>query len=430
MLSLDGELDYTHIDTARKALHRVVLMRNERLALDLRGLTFMDTTGVRFVLQALHRAEECAAGFALIRGPYEVQHVLELVGLTDQLRIVADPSELGPPRGQQAACPAVPPDPPAAVPRRPRPARDLLGAIGTTPLVELEHLAPPGGARLWAKLESLNPTGSVTDRVARALIEDAEARDAIGPGKTILEATTGNTGISLAMICARKGYPLTVVMPDNVTLEHAQMLQMYGAEIVHSPGHRGAHGAVAMARAMADADRSYHMAYQYGNPANPLAHYQGTGPEILREIGDVAAFVAGLGTGGTITGTGRRLREELGPSVKLVAAEPVPGALVHGLRNLEDGFVPPVLDISLLDRRISVSNGDAILWTRRLLEEEGIFAGVSTGAIACVAVRIASELDRGNVVFVVCDDGWKYLSSGVHTRPLDDLKEIESTSWW
>ena len=427
---MDGELDFTHVDAARKALHGLVLMRRGRLALDLRALTFMDTTGVRLILQALHRAEDCGADFALVRGPYEVQHVLELVGLTDQLRIVAEPSELEPPRAPRAAVATVPPSAPTAVPRPPRRGADLLGAIGDTPVVELKRLAPANGVRLWAKLESLNPTGSVKDRVARALIEDAEARDAIRPGQTILEPTSGNTGISLAMLCARKGYPLKVVMPDNVTPERTQVLRMHGAEIVYSPGHRGSNGAVAMARAMAKADPTYYMPDQYGNRANPLAHYNGTGVEILRQVGDVAAFVAGLGTGGTLMGTGRRLREELGPGVKLVAVEPTPGELVHGLRSLDDGFIPPILDISLLDRKIMVSSHDAIQWTRRLMAEEGIFAGVSSGATASIAVRIARELDGGNVVFMVCDDGWKYFSSGVYTRPAEDVTGVESTTWW
>jgi [CysO sulfur-carrier protein]-thiocarboxylate-dependent cysteine synthase len=393
----------------------------------------MDTTGVRLVLQALHRAEESGAEFALIRGPYEVQHVLELVGLTEQLRIVAEPCGLERLSRPVPVRPITPPSVPVSAPARDRVrpgAADLLGAIGNTPLVELTHLAPGSRVRLWAKLESLNPTGSVKDRVAKALIEDAEARDAIRPGQTILEPTSGNTGISLAMICARKGYPLKVVMPDNVTPERTQILRMYGAEIAYSPGDRGSNGAVETALAMAAEDPGYYVPYQYGNAANPLTHYTGTGPEILSEIGSVAAFVAGLGTGGTLMGTGRRLREELGSAVKLVAVEPMPGELVQGLRSLDDGFIPPIIDLSLLDRKIFVSNHDAIAWTRRLLDEEGIFAGVSSGAIASVAVRIARELDGGNVVFMICDDGWKYFSSGLYTRPLDQVVGVDSTAWW
>jgi cysteine synthase B len=308
---------------------------------------------------------------------------------------------------------------------------DLVQAIGNTPLVELKRLSPKPGVRIWAKLESRNPTGSVKDRVARAMIEDAEARGLIAPGQTILEPTSGNTGISLALICARKGYPLKVVMPANVTPERTQLLQMYGAQIVTSPGEQGSNGAVAMALDMAAADSSYFMPYQYGNPANPRAHYEGTGPEILEELdGDIAAFVAGLGTGGTLMGNGRRFKEELGDRVKIVAAEPMQGEPVQGLRSLDDGFIPPILDLALLDRKIFVTNRDAILWTRRLLDEEGLFAGVSSGAIASIAVRIGAELDEGNVVFVVCDDGWKYLSSGIYTRPVDEIEGLETTVWW
>jgi cysteine synthase B len=419
---------------ARKALQGLAELRRGRLALDLRGLTFMDTTGVRLVLQAMHRAESSGADFAIIRGPYEVHHVLELVGLTDQIRVVEEPGRLEPPAHRRAVAMAPPTALAPAAPRARGAARrqpgDLVQAIGDTPLVELKHLAPTTGARIWAKLESANPTGSVKDRVARALIEDAEARDAIRPGQTILEPTSGNTGISLAMICARRGYPLKVVMPDNVTPERTHILRMYGADIVYSPGDQGSNGAVAMARAMAEADDSYYMPYQYGNAANPSAHYHGTAVEILRDLGEVAAFVAGLGTGGTLMGTGRRLREELGPAVKIVAAEPMPGELVQGLRSLEDGFIPPIIDLSVLSRKIFVSNGDAITWTRRLLDEEGIFAGVSSGAIASIAVRIAQELDGGNVVFMICDDGWKYLSSGLYTRPLEEVVGVDSTAWW
>src|SRR5689334_12654784 len=308
---------------------------------------------------------------------------------------------------------------------------DIVEAIGNTPLVELKRRSPKPGVRIYVKLESVNPTGSVKDRVARALIEDAEEKGAIAPGQTILEPTSGNTGISLAMICSRKGYPLKVVMPDNVTPERTQLLRMYGAEIVYSPGDQGSNGAVAMALEMAESDPSYYMPYQYGNQANPLAHYHGTAPEILEELdGDVTAFVAGLGTGGTLMGNGRRLKEELGDQVKIVAAEPKQGEPVQGLRSLDDGFIPPIIDLSVLDRKIFVTNHDAIVWTRRLLAEEGVFAGVSSGAIASIAVRIAGELDEGNVVFLVADDGWKYLSSGIYTKPVEEIADLESTVWW
>jgi cysteine synthase len=308
---------------------------------------------------------------------------------------------------------------------------DIVQAIGNTPLVELKRLSPKPGVRIWAKLESFNPTGSVKDRVARALIEDAEEKGAIRPGTTILEPTSGNTGIALAMIARRKGYKLKVVMPDNVTPERTQLLTMYGAEIVYSPGNQGSNGAVAMALAMAEADPAYYMPYQYGNPANPDAHYHGTAVEILDELdGEVDAFVAGLGTGGTLMGNGRRFKEELGDRVKIVAAEPMQGEPVQGLRSLDDGFIPPIIDLSLLDRKIFVTNHDAIVWTRRLLDEEGLFAGVSSGAIASIAVRIAGEMDEGNVVFIVCDDGWKYLSSGIYTLPVDEVANLDSTVWW
>src|SRR5436305_3556399 len=262
------------------------------------------------------------------------------------------------------------------------------------------------------------------------MIEDAEAQGAIAPGQTILEPTSGNTGISLAMICSRKGYPLKVVMPDNVTEERTQLLRMYGAEIVYSPGEQGSNGAVAMALDMAQADPSFYMPYQYGNEANPRAHYDGTAVEILEELDEVTAFVAGLGTGGTLMGNGRRFKEE-NPDTKIVAAEPLQGEEVQGLRSLEDGFIPPIIDLTLLDRKIFVSNRDAVIWTKRLLDEEGLFVGVSTGAIAAIAVRVANEIDDGNVVFVSPDDGWKYLSSGVYTKPLEELEEaIEKASFW
>ncbi|MFL5842298.1 MAG: PLP-dependent cysteine synthase family protein [Thermoleophilaceae bacterium] len=307
---------------------------------------------------------------------------------------------------------------------------DIVESIGNTPLVELKRLSPKAGVRIYVKLESYNPTGSVKDRVARSMIEDAEERGAIAPGQTILEPTSGNTGISLAMICGRKGYPLKVVMPDNVTAERTQLLQMYGAEIVYSPGEQGSNGAVALALEMAEADSSYYMPYQYGNPANPQAHYNGTSLEILEELDDVAAFVAGLGTGGTLMGNGRRFKEE-NPETKIIAAEPLQGETVQGLRSLEDGFIPPIIDLSLLDRKIFVSNYDAVVWTKKLLAEEGIFVGVSTGAVAAIAVRVANEIDEGNVVFIAPDDGWKYLSSGVYTKPLEELEDtIERASFW
>ncbi len=305
---------------------------------------------------------------------------------------------------------------------------DIVASIGNTPLVELPTLAPKPGVHIYAKLEGRNPTGSVKDRVAKSMIERAEAEGAIEPGQTILEPTSGNTGISLAMICGRKGYPLKVVMPDNVTKERTQLLEMYGAEIVYSEGAKGSNGAVEVALEMAE-DSRYYMPYQYGNEANPLAHYNGTALEILEELDEVAAFVGGLGTGGTLMGNGRRLKEA-NPETLIVAAEPMQGEEVHGLRSLDDGFIPPIIDISLFDRKIMVSNRDAIVWTRKLLDEEGVFAGVSAGAIARIAVRIGESLDSGNVVFLIPDDGWKYLSSGVYTKPVDEIENLESTVWW
>jgi cysteine synthase len=305
---------------------------------------------------------------------------------------------------------------------------NIVESIGNTPLVELPRLSPKPDVRIYAKLEGHNPTGSVKDRVAKSMIEAAEAEGAIEPGHTILEPTSGNTGIALAMICRRKGYPLKVVMPDNVTEERTQLLRMYGAEIVYSEGAKGSNGAVEVALEMS-ADPSFHMPYQYGNEANPLAHYNGTAVEILEELGEVTAFVGGLGTGGTLMGNGRRLKEA-NPETLIVAAEPMQGELVQGLRSLDDGFIPPIIDIAMFDRKIMVSNRDAIVWTKKLLEEEGVFAGVSGGAIAAIASRIGGELESGNVVFLIPDDGWKYLSSGVYTKPIEEIENLDSTVWW
>jgi cysteine synthase len=305
---------------------------------------------------------------------------------------------------------------------------NIVESIGNTPLVELPRLTPNPDVRIYAKLEGHNPTGSVKDRVAKSMIEAAEADGLIQPGQTILEPTSGNTGIALAMICSRKGYKLKVVMPDNVTAERAQLLTMYGAEIVYSEGAKGSNGAVEVALEMAQ-DSRYYMPYQYGNEANPNAHYHGTAVEILEELDEVTAFVGGLGTGGTLMGNGRRLKEE-NPDTLIVAAEPMQGELVDGLRSLDDGFIPPIIDITLLDRKIMVSNRDAIVWTRKLLHEEGVFAGVSSGAIARIAARIAGELESGNVVFLIPDDGWKYLSSGVYTKPIEEIENLDSTVWW
>ena len=283
--------------------------------------------------------------------------------------------------------------------------------------------------RIFAKLEGHNPTGSVKDRVANSMIEAAEAEGAIEPGQTILEPTSGNTGISLAMICRRKGYPLKVVMPDNVTEERTQLLQMYGAEIVYSEGAKGSNGAVEVALEMAERPAATTCPTSTATRPTRAPTTTAPRPEILEELDEVTAFVGGLGTGGTLMGNGRRLKED-NPETQIVAAEPMQGELVQGLRSLDDGFIPPIIDLSLLDRKIMVSNRDAIVWTKKLLDEEGIFAGVSSGAIAAIAVRIAGELDEGNVVFLIPDDGWKYLSSGVYTKPVEELEGIDSTVWW
>jgi cysteine synthase len=312
----------------------------------------------------------------------------------------------------------------------PEAAPNLLDAIGQTPMVELRRLAAPGGARLFAKLEGANPTGSVKDRIAREMIEEALASGVLTPGQTVLEPSSGNTGISLAMIGRVLGHPVRIVLPDNTTAEREQLLRLYGAEIVHSPGAEGSNGAIRMAQRLAGEDPSLFMPYQYGNEANPRAHERTTGPEILAQVPEVDVFVAGLGTGGTLTGVGRYLKRER-PSVRIVAAEPMPGEQVQGLRSLEEGFVPPVLDASVLDDKYLVNNRDAVIGVRRLLSEEGIFAGLSCGAAVAVAVRVAREMTGGCVVVLLADGGWKYLSADLWTRDLDELEdELEGSLLW
>jgi cysteine synthase len=307
---------------------------------------------------------------------------------------------------------------------------DLVAAIGNTPMVELRRLAADAGVRIFAKLEGANPSGSVKDRIARAMIEDARASGALSPGQTILEPSSGNTGISLAMIGALLGHPVRIVLPDNTTAERSQLLRLYGAEIVYSPGAEGSNGAIRMAERLAAEDPSLFMPYQYGNGANPRAHEEGTGPEILSAVPDVDVFVAGLGTGGTLTGVGHYLKRER-PGVRVVAAEPLPGEQVQGLRNLADGFVPPILDESVLDDRFLVSNRDALVGLRGLMRAEGIFAGLSCGAAIHVALRVAREMDGGTVVVLLADGGWKYLSTGLWTRDLDELEdELEGSLLW
>lgn len=283
--------------------------------------------------------------------------------------------------------------------------------------------------RLFAKLEGFNPTGSVKDRIARSMIECAEADGDLAPGMTILESTSGNTGISLAMVGRLKGYRVRVVMPDNLTPERAELLELFGAEIVYSPGAEGPNGAVRMAQRLAEAGDYYHP-YQYGNPANPRAHYETTAPEILADLPAVDVFVAGLGTGGTLMGVARRLKE-VRPQALIVAAEPLPGEDVQGLRSLDDGFTPPILDPSLLDRKILVSNRDAVTGVRLLAEREGIFAGVSSGASLHAALRVARGMERANIVVLLADGGWKYMSARLWTRDLPALAEdMERSIWW
>lgn len=321
------------------------------------------------------------------------------------------------------------PDPEPRTPAAPPPATDLLGTIGRTPMVELRRLAP-AGARLYAKLEGANPTGSVKDRIALAMVTEARASGSLRPGQTILEPSSGNTGISLALVGRSLGHPVRIVMPDNTTVEREQLLRLYGAEIVHSPGAEGSNGAVRMAERLAGEDSSLFMPYQYGNEANPRAHEASTGPEILAQVPDIDVFVAGLGTGGTLTGVGRFLKRER-PGVRIVAAEPLPGERVQGLRSLEDGFVPPVLDHAVLDDRRLVSNRDAVIGVRRLLDEEGIFAGLSCGAAIMVAVRVARDMDGGSVVVLLADAGWKYLSTDLWSRDLDALEdELDGSLLW
>jgi len=307
-------------------------------------------------------------------------------------------------------------------------ADDILGAIGNTPLVGLPTFAPKDGVKIFAKLEGHNPTGSMKDRIALRMIQDAEASGALTPDKVVLEPTSGNTGISLSMICRRKGFRLVCVMPDNVSAERIQLLEMHGTEIVFSPGSQGSNGAVALAKEMA-ADSRYFMPYQYGNDANPRAHYEGTAEEIVRDCPEIDVFVAGLGTGGTLMGCGRRIREH-NAGAQIVAAEPEYGELVYGLRNLDEGFIPEIIDLSVLSRRIKVGTEDALRRTRQLVEREGIFAGISSGAALHVALRVAEKLDGGTIVVLLPDGGWKYLSTGAYTGDFDEaVKRLEGMLW-
>jgi cysteine synthase B len=308
---------------------------------------------------------------------------------------------------------------------KPHVAASLLELVGNTPLVELKS---EGDVRLYAKLEGQNPTGSIKDRVARAMIEAAETSGELTPGRELLEPTSGNTGISLALVAKLKGYKLTCVMPASATEERRRLLRLYGAEIIESPGDEGSNGAVRVALELAERESRYFMPFQYANEANPRAHHEGTGAEIAEALDRVDVLVAGLGTGGTLMGTGARLRESF-PEITVAAAEPLPGDPVMGLRSLEDGYVPPILDISKLDRKVLVSNEESVAALRRLLDEDGIFAGVSSGAVLHVARMLAAERDVGVVVCVLPDGGWKYLSADFWET--DDVESaMEHTVWW
>jgi cysteine synthase len=306
---------------------------------------------------------------------------------------------------------------------------DILASIGNTPLVGLPAMSPRPEVLLWAKLEGQNPTGSMKDRIALRMITEAERDGTLTPDKVLLEPTSGNTGISLAMICKRKGYRLVCVIPANVSTERRQLLEMYGVEMVFSDATMGSNGAIALAKEMVAADSKYLMLFQYGNEANPDAHYHGTAAEIIADLPEVDAFVAGLGTGGTLMGCGRRIKEH-NPAAQIVAAEPEYGELVYGLRNLDEGFIPPIIDLSVLDRKIKVGTRQALATTRELLEKEGIFAGISSGAALAVAQRFARDTDARNVVVLLPDGGWKYLSTGAYSGDFDSaVARLEGILW-
>ncbi len=309
----------------------------------------------------------------------------------------------------------------------------ILDAIGDTPVVKVPQLSPAENAPIWVKLEGQNPTGSVKDRIAVSLVSAGEESGELTPVKVILEPTSGNTGISLAMVAAAKGYRFTAVLPDNASRERLQLLEAFGADVIFSPGSKGTNGAVAMAMEIAQ-DSKYYMPFQYGNEANPRAHYNGTAREILDELPDVKAFVAGLGTGGTLTGNGRRLKEH-DPTIKVVAAEPELGELVYGLRSLDEGYIPPIFDPDGIDGKVKVGARDSVLWTRALLQKEGIFAGISAGAVIAVAQRVAVRMaeagETGDIACLLADGGWKYLSTEAWTQDIDTAEsQVEEVLWW
>jgi cysteine synthase len=309
----------------------------------------------------------------------------------------------------------------------------LIESVGRTKLVGLPRLSPSPDVRLWAKMETDNPTGSVKDRPALYMVAQAEKEGLLRPGVTVLEPTSGNTGISLAMVCRMRGYRLICVMPENTSIERRQLLTMYGAEIVTSPAAGGSNQAVAVAKQLAAENPDWVMLYQYGNPANALAHYETTGPEILEDLPTITHFVAGLGTTGTLMGTGRFLRENV-PGVRIIAAEPRYGELVYGLRNIDEGFVPELYDAAVLSSRFSVGPREALRRTRQLVEEEGIFAGISTGAILHAALGEAMKCvhsgERADIAFVVCDGGWKYLSTGAYAGTLEEAEAALEGQLW
>jgi cysteine synthase len=307
-------------------------------------------------------------------------------------------------------------------------AASLLELVGNTPLVELPRLSPKPEVKLYAKLEGQNPTGSIKDRIALTMVEAAERAGELEAGRELLEPTSGNTGISLALVARLKGYRLTCVMPENVTEERRRLLRLYGAEIVESPAAEGSNGAVRLALELAEREPRYHMLFQYDNDANPAAHYEGTGVEIAQALDRVDVLVAGLGTGGTLMGAGARLRESF-PALTVAAAEPLPGDPVMGLRSLEDGYVPPILDVDKLDRKVLVSNAEAVAGVRALLDQEGVFAGVSAGAVVHVARKLGTELDDGVVVAILADAGWKYLSAAFWDEA-EPAEAMEASVWW
>ena len=304
----------------------------------------------------------------------------------------------------------------------------LLDLVGSTPLVELPRLSPKQSVRMYAKLEGQNPSGSIKDRIAKAMLDAAEASGELEPGRRLLEPTSGNTGIALALAARLRGYTLTCVVPANVTAERRRLLQLYGAEILDSPGDEGSNGAVRLALELAESDPTFFMPFQYANEANPRAHYEGTGAEIAEALDRVDVLVAGLGTGGTLMGAGERLRESF-PDVVVAAAEPLPGDEVMGLRSLEDGYVPPILDVAKLDRKLLVTNAEAVAGLRLLLEREGVLGGVSSGAVIHAALRLVDELEDGVVVCVLADGGWKYLSADFWDSA-DVERAMERSVWW